>query len=234
MLREQGGDLIALRLGFNLFPAEYAHASWLAPLGIGATESSRMVHSPLWLRAVSTTLLRQRQLDRHFDVDFHDPAKRLALLDAATLRRIAGLVLATLLRERLRRIVKRSEVQALHDCMGVEAHQFALRWGGAVPPIPQRYDDSDRHMSAESWAARSVAQLFAVVPSHALGVVERMRLRFPAQWQLPDSQQPRLDDAQRAGLMSLIVAVIAESAAQWSWLFAGEAAPIARPARGDA
>jgi hypothetical protein len=215
-------DLVGLKLSFNLFPATYAHPSWLARLGADTMQSPEILHSPLWVRAVSAALLRHCRLDRHFDCDFHDPAKRLALMDTATLARVGGLVLATLLRERLRRIVQRPQVQALHDCMGPEAHQFALRWPGAVPAIPAGFDAGESRITAEAWAQRSVALLFGLIPAHAIGVVERMRLRFPAQWQLPDPQQPRLGDKQHDALMALIVAVVADSAAHWSWLFADE------------
>ena len=219
-------DIVGLKLDFNLFPAEYAHDSWLAQLGIDAAErSTALARSPLWLRSVSTALLRARRLEECFDCDFHDRAKRLVLIDTATLVRIGGLVLATLLRERLRRIVHRPQVQALHDCMGTEAHQFALRWTGMVPSIPVPFDDGAVRISAESWTHRSIAQLFAAVPAQATGIVERMRLRFPAHWTLPDSRQPQLNETQRGALMTLVIAVIADSAAQWSWLFAEEGPP---------
>lgn len=226
-------DIVGLKLDFNLFPAKYAHASWLVQLGIDAAESSTAVaRSPLWLRSVSTALLRARRLEKCFDCDFHDTAKRLVLIDTATLVRIGGLVLATLLREHLRRIVQRSQVQALHDCMGLEAHRFALRWMGMVPSIPVPFADGAIHISPESWAQRSVAQLFAAVPAQATGILERMRLRFPAHWTLPDSRQPQLNEPQRSALMTLIIAVIADCAAQWSWLFA-EQGPAAVRAPGD-
>lgn len=219
-------DVISLKLDFNLFPSDYAHPSWLAQLGIDIAElSTPLARAPLWKRSVSTALLRAHRLEQRFDFDFDDHAKRLALIDTATLMRAGGLALATLLRERLRRIVQRSQVQALHDCMGVEAHQFALRWNGAVPTLPVPFEGSAVGISAESWAQRSVGQLFAALADQATGIGERMRLRFPAHWTLPDPAQPKLDDAQRVDLTKLVVVVIDQSAPQWSWLFSEPATP---------
>jgi hypothetical protein len=221
-------DVISLKLDFNLFPSDYAHPSWLAQLGIHATQlSTPFARAPLWKRSVSTALLRAHRLEQYFDCDFADHAKRLALIDAATLIRIGGLVLATLLRERLRRIVQRSQVQALHDCMGVEAHQFALRWNGPVPALPLPFEESPASMTAESWAQRSIGQVFATLPEQASGVSERMRLRFPTHWTLPDPGLPKLGDAQRGDLTKFVVAIIGQSAAQWSWLFSEPSTPAA-------
>src|SRR5688572_16853150 len=88
--------LLDLQLAFNLFPARYAHASWLERLGVSDADNE-LRPSPLWTRSVSSGLLRAANLDKHFDSDFFDPAKRLALIDATTLTRVAGLVCATLL-----------------------------------------------------------------------------------------------------------------------------------------
>ncbi len=84
---------------------------------------------------MSSALLRGGQLHQHFDCDFFDPAKRLALIDAGTLTRMAGLVSATLLRERLRRTVAHAEVRAIQQCMGEETHAFAVRWRGLLPMV---------------------------------------------------------------------------------------------------
>lgn len=230
MQHEQPDDLFDLGLRFNLFPAQYVHASRLMRLGVvvedddPATDVSR---SPAWTRALSAAVLRDEQLDQHFDCDFHDPARRLALLDAVTLTQLGGLVSAVLLRPRLRRIVQQSQVRVVHACMGSEAHQFALRWSGIVPAIPTLFGHSEDWTNGDSWAQMSVAQTIAVIPTTAVGVIGRLRLRFPAQWALPDPRQPPLDEAQRASLMTLIVSVVEQCAPQWGWLFTGSASVAA-------
>jgi len=211
--------LVDLQLSFNLYPAMYAHPSWLQRCaGPMAGESSELGTSPLWIRALSTALLRHEGLDRHCECDFFNPAKRLALLEAATLIRIGGLVSATLLRERLRRTISRPEVQAAEACMGAEAHRYAVRWQEAVPLLGSIWN-GDGWPSAQTWQRQCVALLFAAIPGHAIAVTGRLRLRFPCDWALADECLPRLNEPQRASLTHFIVAVIVEAAPEWRWLF---------------
>jgi hypothetical protein len=212
--------LVDLQLAFNLYPSWYAHSTWLAQLGIADSETE-LQNSPLWTRAVSSALLRSEQLEQHFDNDFFDPAKRLALLDAATLTRVAGLASATLLREKLKRAVRQDEVRALQACIGAEAHAFAVRWGGLLPMVNPPFAGAGWPTRAE-WERASIIQLFAALPAHAIGVMGRLRMRFPNDWGLP---RQRLAEPQRVGLTRLIVAVILQSSPLWRWLF--EAAPTA-------
>jgi hypothetical protein len=208
-----------LQLAFNLYPATYVHPSWLERWGgvviPNATQARELQQQPLWIRALSSALLRSEQLDQHFDCDFFDPAKRLALLDATTLTRVAGVVSATLLRQRLQRVVSQTEVGQLHACMAPEAHAFAVRWAGPLPALHVPLD-RDTWPTRAAWERACVARMFAALPAHAIGVIGRLRMRFPREWNL---SAQRLTEPQRAGLTRLIVAVILESAPQWGWLF---------------
>jgi hypothetical protein len=210
--------LLDLQLAFNLYPAWYAHPSWLATLGDATTlaeEYCELRSSPQWIRAVSSALLRGGQLHQHFDCDFFDPAKRLALIDAGTLTRIAGLVSATLLRERLRRIVTHAEVRAVQQCMGEETHAFAVRWQGLLPMIGPVLDQSD-WPNRDVWERSSVALLLSALPSHAIGILGRLHMKFPIDWLEP---RRRLIEPQRVGLTRLIVAVLLQAGTSWGWLF---------------
>lgn len=213
--------LLDLQLSFNLYPSQYAHASWLGRLGVSDADND-IRESPLWTRSVSSALLRAANLDKHFDNDFYDPAKRVALIDASTLTRIAGLVCAALLRERIKRAVRQEEVRALRSSIGAEAHAFAVRFGELLPMVPAPFA-SDPWPTAEEWQKATVLQLFGALPAHAIGVMGRMRMRFSSDWTLP---RQRLNEPQRVGLTRLIVAVIRQSTPDWRWLFetpAGEA-----------
>jgi hypothetical protein len=208
--------LLDLQLAFNLYPAWYAHPSWLATLGDATTlaeEYCELRNSPQWIRAVSSALLRSGQLHQHFDCDFFDPAKRLALIDAGTLVRLAGLVSATLLRERLRRIVTSAEVRAVQQCMGEEAHAFAVRWQGLLPMVGPALS----HWPArEHWERESVLLLLSALPSHAIGILGRLHMKFPIDWLEPHR---RLVEPQRVGLTRHIVAVLLQAGTSWAWLF---------------
>lgn len=206
--------LLDLQLAFNLYPSQYAHASWLERLGVSGADDD-MRQSPLWTRSVSSALLRAANLDKHFDNDFFDPAKRLALIDASTLTRVAGLVCATLLRERIKRAVRQEEVRALRASIGPEAHAFAVRFGELLPMVTPVFA-KDPWPTPEEWQKASVLQMFSALPAHAIGVMGRMRMRFASDW-TPSRQ--RLNEPQRVGLTRLIVAVIMHSTPEWRWLF---------------
>jgi len=79
-----------LQLRFNLFPATYAHASWIDRISRNYFQAGSLdeyCDSPFWIRRLSLSLLRARKLEQGFDFDFSDRAKRIALLDAAVLER---------------------------------------------------------------------------------------------------------------------------------------------------
>jgi len=206
--------LLDLQLSFNLYPSQYAHASWLERLGVSDADNELRT-SPLWTRSVSSALLRGANLDKHFDNDFFDPAKRLALIDAPTITRVAGLVCATLLRERIKRAVRQDEVRALRASIGAEAHAFAVRFGGLLPMVAPPFANDPWPAPAE-WQKAAVLQMFAALPAHAIGVMGRMRMRFSSDWTPP---RQRLNEPQRVGLTKLIVAVIMLSTPDWRWLF---------------
>ncbi len=212
--------LLDLALSFNLYPSQYAHSSWLERLGVTGADTD-LRESPLWTRSVSSALLRAANLDKHFDNDFFDPAKRLALMDATTLTRVAGLVCATLLRERIKKAVRQDEVRALRTTIGAEAHAFAVRFGELLPMVTPPFA-TDAWPTPEEWQKATVLQMFAALPAHAIGVMGRMRMRFSSDWTLP---RHRLNEPQRVGLTRLIVAVVTQSTPEWRWLFtnSGEA-----------
>ena len=206
--------LLDLQLSFNLYPSQYAHASWLERLGVSDADNELRA-SPLWTRSVSSALLRAANLDKHFDNDFFDPAKRLALLDASTLTRVAGLVCATLLRDRIKRAVRQEEVRTLRATIGPEAHAFAVRFGGLLPMVAPPFANDPWPAPAE-WQKAAVLLMFGALPAHAIGVMGRMRMRFSSDWVLP---RHRLNEPQRVGLTKLIVAVLMQSTPDWRWLF---------------
>jgi hypothetical protein len=90
-----------------------------------------------------------------------------------------------------------------------------VRWGGWLPLVNPAVPDGHWPSRAE-WERASVTQLFTVLPGHAIGVLGRLRMRFPCDWPLP---RQRLAEPQRVALTRLFVAVILHSVPQWRWLF---------------
>jgi hypothetical protein len=209
--------LLDLQLAFNLYPSQYAHASWLELLGVSDADNE-LRSSPLWTRSVSSALLRAANLDKHFDSDFFDPAKRLALIDASTLTRVAGLVCATLLRDRIKRAVRQEEVRTLRATIGPEAHAFAVRFGGLLPMVTPPFANGPWPAPAE-WQKAAVLLMFGALPAHAVGVMGRMLMRFSNEWTMP---RQRWTEPQRIGFTKLIVAVLMQSTPDWRWLFEAE------------
>jgi hypothetical protein len=225
-----GDRLFDLQLSFNLFPAMYAHPSWIWPTVLPHGEE---LHSPVtattfWTRCLSSSLLRAWRLDALFDCDFFDPAKRLALIDAAELVRIGGLAGAVLMRDRLRYIVDRSEVEALRRGIGVEAHRFALKWSEGSHELARdvraRIVPFDGPLpGAETWAACSASLVSVAIPLTAPGVLGRLQLKFPRGWSQPPAPRLRLSEVERASLVTLLISIIRADAGHWAWLFQPDA-----------
>ncbi|MET0499559.1 MAG: SctK family type III secretion system sorting platform protein [Steroidobacteraceae bacterium] len=233
-----------LQLAFNLFPAAYVHRSWLAELqddGELPQLEGTAASAPFRIRHLSAALLRHWGLDRQFDYDFFDHAKRLALPDAAELIRIGVLAGAVLMRDRIRRCVDRAAVIDLQRMIGVDAHQFALspfamsrdrqcgelldvisEWSGewparsdAAPPI--------------AWAAHGAALVMAAIPRTAPGVFTRLQFKFPRAWSADTAPRLSITPRQRAVLAELLIDVLTASRSEWCWLFAAaEPAPATR------
>ena len=208
---------------FNLFPAQYWHDSWrerlIARIGpIDATLDSQ----PFWIRAISTTLLREQRIADQFDFDFADRVKRIALLDAPTLYRLCLAIAGLLVRQHLRLLVSRDDASLIQRCLGHDVHRLVLEWRGPVPvaasPPSWSADWRSNWADSDAWARRGVATLYSALPQETRAVHGRLRLKFPVQWpdaiftasSAPDQRQLNRD------LISRILPLLAPG---WSWLF---------------
>jgi hypothetical protein len=236
--------LFDLQLAFNLFPATYVHSGWLVEMGLlpdlliktgdprsDAADGGIAPASPFWVRRLSNALLRRWRLDQQFDCDFFDPAKRLALLDAAELIRIGGLAGAVLMRDRIRRTVDRAAIAVMQQSIGADAHRFALRYDRQLPELDTLSSEWTRQWNGswpevDAWTARSAILLSSAIPVTAPGVLGRLQFKFPRSWTSEASHRLRLTEQQRASLAELLVDIVAEHSTEWAWLFA-QAAPDA-------
>ncbi|HKE95941.1 MAG TPA: SctK family type III secretion system sorting platform protein, partial [Povalibacter sp.] len=167
-------QLFDLQLQFNLFPACYAHLSWIEATGfLQLHDGPAPVASPFSIRRLSDALLRQNGLEHQFDFDFSDRAKRLALLDASHLERIGAFGAAILVRDQIRRTVRGTDIDAMRRCIGADAHLHALRWEGAAAEIFAPAPAAD-WSDPQSWQLYGATLVSACIPPSAPGVLHRL------------------------------------------------------------
>ena len=231
-----------LQLAFNLFPAAYVHNSWLSELqedGEVLPLEGSAAGAPFRIRRLSAALLRHWHLDRQFDYDFFDHAKRLALLDATELVRIGGLAGAILMRDRIRRCVDRAAVTELQRVIGVDAHQFALSpfaasrdrqcaelsdvTGDWSKEWPGRSTAAGPDVAA--WAAYSATLIGAAIPRTAPGVLARLLFKFPRSWSASTAPRLSMSPRQRMVLAELLIDILIAGRSEWRWLFAATESP---------
>jgi YOP proteins translocation protein K (YscK) len=226
--------LFDLQLKFNLFPAVYTHPSWSEHPGYSPPEHRQAFNpqSSFWIRRRSDALLRTWELDRQFDFDFSDRGKRLALLDAQTVRHIGGLAGALLVRDTLRRIVRGTDVASLQRIIGAEAYHFALRWKRPLPAMDLTSELCRLSVpwpEPDAWSSRSVMLVFAALPKSAAGVIARLRFKFPHDSTSSPASSPQLTEATRLDLSQLLIDIIDDECPEWSWLFDSRATSATHP-----
>jgi hypothetical protein len=221
-----------LQLRFNLYPATYAHASWIARIARDTPRPDSLTgpcDSPYWLRRLSLALLRARQLEQDFDFDFCERAKKIALLDAPVLEHIGTRMAGLLVRDQIKHLVLSADMMAIEQTLGREAHRFVLGWTAPLPtlgftlqPRGQALPDSER------WTRRAVGLVGALLPDAATATLARMQLKFPYEW--ATRKRPILLDHDRASLTELFFAILEKTAPEHAWLFAQPAQDSIDPA----
>lgn len=193
---------------FNLFPAEYAHHSWLqmidsslVPFGLADMTLSAACFSegdetparasPMWLRQMSMALLGLRELDRQYDFDYSDTGKRLALLPTSSLLPLCEQAAALLVRPALQRLIRGAEVAAVDAVIGRALRMQTLASQAGVEHLATALTGVLGHVDAaivdaEAWATLPMQIALSVLPADAIGTRARLRFRFPhAQRRLP-------------------------------------------------
>jgi hypothetical protein len=211
-------------LKFNLFPALYAHPSWVSSLQGGIDfEDSPGAQSVFWLRCLSQALMREHELRPLTDFDFADSAKRSVLMDGDAGLRAASFVSALLLRDAIRRVVLAPQVAALQKHLGAPLLAQALRWKEPVPSLPRMppglqdlRDLLAADADAQTWPQRVARLWLAMVPPAALGAMRRLRLKLPRAWRTLEAW--RLGDIERRQIGVLFARVTPQTAPEWAWL----------------
>jgi len=216
LVRDRAFDL---RLRFNLFPATYAHASWIARMAPHLPFAEGLDDSPFWVRRLSLALLRACELDQDFDFEFSDRTKNIALLDAAVLERCARLMAGLLVREQIRHVVLGADMVALERALGREALRFALGWTAPLPVLGYVFHPHGAAFpDEEGWTRRAVGLASALLGVAPRATLARMQLRFPCDW--GRLERPVLQEHDRSRLAALFVAVLNKAAPDHAWLFA--------------
>jgi hypothetical protein len=219
-------------LVFNLFPAQYVHPSWVAPMlgGFEDGDHGDGARTVFWQRSLSQALMRQHELDRLIDFDFADSAKRSVLMDHDAGLRVASQVSALLLRDALRRVVLAPQVAAVQRHLGAPTLTQVLRANGLIPKLayaPAGLLDPSELLQAtddpQLWPRRAARLWLAMVPAAALGTLRRLRLKLPLAWRSLEAW--RLGDTERRQIGALFAAVTPRAAPEWAWLHATHGAP---------
>jgi YOP proteins translocation protein K (YscK) len=176
---------------FNLFPAEYAHESWLneldAILSQNVATGQQTVLGTAALRSYSRVLLRRFSLEQQFDFDFTDMVKRIALIPSHVLHDLGRYVCAVLARESLQKVITQAQLGPISQTIGLDARMLALRWDLHTQPLSSSLLALNP-MVVEHWSDQDNLQRFAMrlmlglLPEAAVGVRSRFTLKYPQSW----------------------------------------------------
>lgn len=124
-------NLFALLSVFNFCPAQYLHTSRREEM-LGVAHDGRLWDSPAAQPHLSRHILERIGLPPCMDEDL--PFWRVALLDTARLARLARHLTAAHVSAQVRRAMRREDALAWRAWLSPEAHEFALRGAGLLPP----------------------------------------------------------------------------------------------------
>lgn len=216
-------SLFDLILKFNLFPALYVHPSWVQSLFfLQHADTPDQELNPYWIRYLSKTLLDMFKLDQHWEFDFSNPAKKLALIDAEHLMRLGHCVAAILVQPYLRKIISGSKISIINQVIGAEHREFALRWK------PTRHNSFSLDVASlngltemaynalaaqQEWQRFVVRLIISLMPLDATGVRNRLLFKFPMDYR--DTDYLKLTEDKRALVAALFFDVLQQQLPDW-------------------
>ena len=182
-------------LALNFDPLSFAHAGHWRQF-VDPALAAKLRGQPR-VRANFLRWLRARLgLPEEYCYDFAEPARRLALLETADLRRLLRLAALTLAAPVLRRLVRPSERAQLQAQLGDEAWHFVLQraplyhWPESLPRPEINLANLAHDMSAAE------DRLLAAATHHyPAPLARRLQLRFPpAEHQTAPATEPSADE----------------------------------------
>jgi len=214
-------DLVRLVMRFNLHPEADLHPSWL-PANWPARHRSLARMGPAG-RAVLADMLRRGQAPAHAaaDYNFDSRLKRLALLDAASLRRLAAYlgfcVHLPLFRVRggaglqIRRQARRFDRDAVDFVLDRVPQLTELRMDSAM--VQQRPLSTGRVV-----LDRGYRLLLGAAASEGETVLHRLKHKLPRR--ISALGVPQFEPRQALQLNELMLScIVPERLPQWDWLF---------------
>ncbi len=213
-------DMLRLAMRLNLHPEDGLHPSWLPPAWPAHYRSAQRF-GPAG-RAVLGELLRRRDgLGSRPDYDFDSRLKRLALLDAPSLRRLAA----------YSGLCAHAPLLGLRGALGNQLRRQARRYGedsvdflrDRVPRLTEIRIDPRALQQRPIATGRVVVNrgyrlLLGALAPEGEALLERVRRKLPHRVSL--LRVPQLQPGQIRQLSELmLLCIVPERLAQWDWLF---------------
>lgn len=219
---------IAVRLvEFNLHPARYAHQSWY-PSVMDTTPLREAISDPradAFARAephLSRWLLREMGLQAELDWEMREPQKRLWLLDAPSLARLARELALAMHREWLLRVIDATRWRALEESLGGQALRFVVE---EVPEGAFQYraplvnfETQPPAEAAAELTTQGVQTLMALLQPNWRAVRCRAQLYFDRSKDLASVPPFEAQQCERA-LALICGTLLPRRFPEWAWCF---------------
>ncbi|HEY6926291.1 MAG TPA: SctK family type III secretion system sorting platform protein, partial [Steroidobacteraceae bacterium] len=200
---------------FNIRVARFAHHSWFEEVA-GIRPTAR---TELWL---SRWLLQESGLDHEMDWEMSEPQKRLWLLDAPSLQRLAQELALTMHREWVLQLIDARRLRVLEESVGAGAVNFVI---GDLPEGQYHHAAPQVDFDADSPAGLTT-KLREVGARTLMGLLSPEWRAVRGRAQLYFERFQRLGEvvpcepAQRQQALALICEwLIPRRFAEWAWCF---------------
>ncbi len=211
---------------FNCRPLDYVDASWLDDHERATFERLARSTDEQARALASAWLLRRFALDDACDFDFAQPARRLLLLDPATLRDLSLFLGLSALGRWLRTWVERARQLQLREAVGPSAFEWYV--SHVLPRPPAARWNLAREQADKLLRGPQLLHVTARIGSHLLllgadtpggPAMRRAQLKLPRAAAEIRRGSP-LSDARREAIAEFCIGcVIRERHPAWHWLF---------------
>ncbi len=176
---KENPDLFRVIFDFNKRPQHWIHPRSLEGL-THAPVIRFLVESAHGGRHLATWMCKELRLDQAGDCwDFKEPRRRLALLGAGTLEKLACFAGAALAWPRIAAVIAKAEIQQLKQALGEEAHRFALRRARLIIPQAETLQLEDGKRLDEQAIAAGWGMVLDALVDEDPAISQRIQLKLP-------------------------------------------------------